>query len=126
MYISQYINTESLCCIPEPNTMLYINYTSIFQKIYVCVCLCVCVYIYIYVHIHTYTQEQRCSTLFTLTPFEGLKTEDPKGFYVGYIYLLMFSILKIKNNKVFLKKIQVTKTNLRNLFIDGNLYNTDG
>ena len=34
--------TESLCCIPETNTILQINYTSL--KICVCVCVCVCIW----------------------------------------------------------------------------------
>ena len=39
--------TESLCCIPETDTALVINYTSIktlyFHFLLVCVCVCVCV-----------------------------------------------------------------------------------
>ena len=27
-----YTNIESLCCIPETNIMLHVNYTSIFKK----------------------------------------------------------------------------------------------
>ena len=27
-----YTNIESLCCTPETNTMLYVNYTSTFKK----------------------------------------------------------------------------------------------
>ena len=33
LYITEYIHiTESLCCTPETNTTLYINYTSIKKK----------------------------------------------------------------------------------------------